>query len=390
MQKLILTGLGILFSLSCFAQSCEITTVTNIDSNQVKTLASSPVMLLPSAKPSHYWQIMSVEAQSHYNGKANRVKVYTYLNSPAFPSWWSLILYDTADVLQKSTQTLNDYNLIDGAALYLTADSNTTGNSSLKVWVTYRLVSMTGATICDSTSAVSVNGGICTEIFHLNSSQIKTLNSSPITIIGAPAVGYYTKVLAVDADLNYAGTPYSGNTILSIFVADTTKNIGTNNTTLTDSRSTLRGFAIGSNSAELAVNAPVKITTQLGNTIAGNSDIDLYLTYKTIAIGQSSCTGTGNPLLDAVKDTIVNLISDTVDLQLNKINVLVSSGTCTNVTYRFPAGQDQDAVGIITTQDVLNAIVDAANNTGNITPKRILQLRDGYDITFRNLNGQWY
>lgn len=117
--------------------------------------------------------------------------------------------------------------------------------------------------------------------------EVLTLNSIPIEIVPAPSVGYAIQILSASMRLVYNSAAYATNTVvvLTTVGAGTEEQFEFASGALT---STVDTFTIATNSAnqseQIIENAAVQVEIANGDPTAGNSDIDIYITYRTIQL----------------------------------------------------------------------------------------------------------
>lgn len=383
--------LFILVSLTVKPASCITTIVVNLDSNQLKILNSNPVQVIPQPPTNYFTEILKVKVDYTAGTVAYPIPyntLYFYYGDTTHTTHFSLALMGGSS-LTTSTENLNDYELLANSAVFIKMlDHNPAqGNGSVKVYLTYRYVRTDGTTDCQPET--DSTGSVCTEIIHLTQTQILNLNTTPQVILPAPSPDRYIKLLGADCKRD-TGTAYTTNINMLLYYTDSTKFSGTNNQSLGDSTSVLRSFAIGANGAILNAGQPLKITTQNGNPSGGTNGVDLLITYMTISVDSNECFGGVQVRnLPYAKDSIGNLLLDTVYLQLNTENLIVAQGSTQNIVYVFPQGADGDVIKITNTQGIINAIPDGVG-ISTLTPRRISELISETEVTFRWAQSGWY
>ena len=126
-----------------------------------------------------------------------------------------------------------------------------------------------------------------TQKIPVTSSQINNMFSNPIATGISVQAGCAAQILDVYARITYATTPYATNTNINIaFQTAPTQSIWQQNTLLTDTATTIRRFTKTSGAgAEIVIdNDSFVITNTSGDPTAGDSDIDVYITYKIITL----------------------------------------------------------------------------------------------------------
>ena len=143
------------------------------------------------------------------------------------------------------------------------------------------------ATVASMLSAAAQ--GILTVKRTLSIVEVRDLHNIPIELIAAPGVGKALQVLHVSAFLDFATTPYP-NTVYIAFryagmgAAGMNVQLATAFTTAaTDSYRTAGGGAGGVLTDNWAINTAFTVYTN-GATGAGDSPVNVYITYKIIDI----------------------------------------------------------------------------------------------------------
>ena len=117
------------------------------------------------------------------------------------------------------------------------------------------------------------------------SADVLTLNSTPITIVGAVA-GYAIEVISASRKLDFNTTPYATNTDLILITSGATsfqvkgKINSSVSTTLSMGKST-PGLAT---STQLIANADLLVQVPTGDPTAGDSDITVFVNYRLIPV----------------------------------------------------------------------------------------------------------
>lgn len=131
------------------------------------------------------------------------------------------------------------------------------------------------------------NGVVClggSASLTIASADVLTLNTTPLTIVGAVA-GYAIEVISASFSLDFNSTAYATNTYLAL----QTKNAGAAQITsneLDGTTSRIMRFLEPVNPApsqtQLVVNSPLQVTVLNGNPTAGDSDITVFVNYRLI------------------------------------------------------------------------------------------------------------
>lgn len=374
------------------SDNCIKSIVVNLDSTAIRNLNATPVQLIPQPPAGHYIQLKGMDVKYNQGTIAyppNALLAAYHLGSSE-GAYFSVSLYKGVPFMS-GWPPINGGEMIADAPVMLTITDTSTlaGNGSISVIVTYRVVSMTGTTVCDTvTSTSGGQGGECKQIVNLTSTQILNLHSTPQTLLPAPPSGKYIQVKYIITFFSFNTTPYSVNTQLEVFFTDTLRPTGGNAVTLLDTVSTMRSFGVNQGGASYEMASPLKIRTKNGNPVNGDSDIELLIIYEVVDSGVSICSGI-NGALPYVKDSVLNLTLDTVYLQLNTENIIVAQGKYQNLVYMFPSGTDGDVIKITNTQNIDNVIPDGVGfNT--ITPRRAAELISETEVTLRWAQSGWY
>lgn len=117
------------------------------------------------------------------------------------------------------------------------------------------------------------------------SADVLTLNSTPITIIGAVS-GYAIEVVSASLKVDYNTTAYATNTTLTLTTSGATEAQADNSIDATVARVGKFRHRSTSGSAatttQLIANADLQVSVDGGNPTAGDSDITVYVNYRLI------------------------------------------------------------------------------------------------------------
>ena len=145
----------------------------------------------------------------------------------------------------------------------------------------------TGTTGATGATGPAGNTNVLTTKLTLTTAQILALNTTPIQIVPTPGVGFALQVINVMVRLNYNSIAYTTNTTIGIYnngsnlyqhliagvLGDTVTKIGIGSdqmTTVTVS--------------QVVENTALVVSTIGGNPLAGNSSINVYLTYSIVTL----------------------------------------------------------------------------------------------------------
>ena len=117
------------------------------------------------------------------------------------------------------------------------------------------------------------------------SADVLTLNTTPITIVGAVS-GYAIEVVSASLKIDYNTTAYATNTTLTLTTSGATEAQADNSIDATVARvgkfrhrSTSGSL---STTTQLIVNADLQVSVDTGNPTAGDSDITVFVNYRLI------------------------------------------------------------------------------------------------------------
>lgn len=117
------------------------------------------------------------------------------------------------------------------------------------------------------------------------SADVLTLNSTPITIVGAVS-GYAIEVVSASMKIDFNTTPYATNTTLTLITSGATEAQADNSIDATVAR--IGKFRHRSTSGSLSTttqmiaNADLQVSVDIGDPTAGDSDITVYVNYRLI------------------------------------------------------------------------------------------------------------
>ena len=117
------------------------------------------------------------------------------------------------------------------------------------------------------------------------SADVLTLNSTPITIIGAVA-GYAIEVISASVKIDYNTTPYATNTTITLITSGATEPQADNSIDATVSRTGKfrHRYTSGASTTatQIITNADLQVSVDSGDPTAGDSDITVYVNYRLI------------------------------------------------------------------------------------------------------------
>lgn len=117
------------------------------------------------------------------------------------------------------------------------------------------------------------------------SADVLTLNTTPITIIGAVS-GYAIEVISASLKIDYNTTAYATNTTLTLTTSGATAPQADNSIDATVARTGRfrNRYTSGepSTTTQLIANADLQVSVDTGNPTAGDSDITVFVHYRLI------------------------------------------------------------------------------------------------------------
>jgi len=136
----------------------------------------------------------------------------------------------------------------------------------------------------EMTTVVTCLGGSAS--VELTPAQVKTLNSTPITIVGAVS-GYVIEVVSASVKIAFNTTPYATNTSLHLHIAGADDNVGQigNNILLATVDQISSAYAPSNPSSgqtQVLANADLQVKVPSGDPTAGDSTVTVYVNYRFI------------------------------------------------------------------------------------------------------------
>lgn len=132
------------------------------------------------------------------------------------------------------------------------------------------------------------NGVVClggSASLTIASADVLTLNTKPLTIVGAVA-GYAIEVVSASMKIAFNTTPYATNTTLTLITSGATEPQADNSIDATVSRTgRFRHRSTSGASAtatQIITNAELQVSVDSGDPTAGDSDITVFVNYRLI------------------------------------------------------------------------------------------------------------
>jgi hypothetical protein len=117
------------------------------------------------------------------------------------------------------------------------------------------------------------------------SADVLTLNTKPLTIVGAVA-GYAIEVVSASLKIDFNTTAYATNTTLTLITSGATEPQADNSIDATVARigKFRHRYTSGASATatQMIANADLQVSVDIGNPTAGDSDITVYVNYRLI------------------------------------------------------------------------------------------------------------
>lgn len=134
------------------------------------------------------------------------------------------------------------------------------------------------------------NGVVClggSASLTIASADVLTLNSTPLTIVGAVS-GYAIEVVSASMKIDFATTAYATNTTLTLITSGATEPQADNSIDATVARTGKfrHRYTSGASATatQMITNADLQVSVDLGDPTAGDSDITIYVNYRLIPV----------------------------------------------------------------------------------------------------------
>jgi len=132
------------------------------------------------------------------------------------------------------------------------------------------------------------NGLVClggSASLTISSADVLTLNTTPITIVGAVA-GYAIEVVSASVKIDFNTTPYATNITLLLITSGANEPQADDTIDATVSRTGRfrHRYTSGAlpTTTQIITNADLQVSVDSGNPTAGDSDITVYVHYRLI------------------------------------------------------------------------------------------------------------
>lgn len=124
--------------------------------------------------------------------------------------------------------------------------------------------------------------GVFTVKIHLLPAQINQLNTTPATLVPAQGAGKIVVPLSITENLVYGGTAYTTHTTLNYKIGTAIATIDAS--VLPATASSIYVVPVSQNYNGALANQPLTLTVSAGNPAAGNSPLDIYITYLVLTL----------------------------------------------------------------------------------------------------------
>lgn len=119
------------------------------------------------------------------------------------------------------------------------------------------------------------------------SADVLTLNTTPLTIVGAVA-GYAIEVVSASVKIDSPGAPYATNVGLELICDGATVKQAVNLFALNSSVTSVRRFSIGGSTGatdtQVIANADLLVQVPTGDPTGGDADITVFVNYRLIPV----------------------------------------------------------------------------------------------------------
>ena len=119
------------------------------------------------------------------------------------------------------------------------------------------------------------------------SADVLTLNSIPVELVAAPGAGYAIEVISASVNLVFASAAYATNTTLQLIINGATS-AQVQGTILNATLSKIAKFStvvsVSAGTTQIIENAALNVSVATGDPITGDSDIEVFVLYRLIAV----------------------------------------------------------------------------------------------------------
>ena len=132
------------------------------------------------------------------------------------------------------------------------------------------------------------NGVVClggSASIELTAAQVLSLNSTPITIVGAVS-GYAIEVVSASLKIDYNTTAYATNTMMTLITSGATEPQADNSIDATVARTGRfrhrSTSGVSATATQMITNADLQVSVDAGNPTAGDSTVAVFVNYRLI------------------------------------------------------------------------------------------------------------
>jgi len=117
--------------------------------------------------------------------------------------------------------------------------------------------------------------------------EVLTLNTTPVEIVPAPGVGYAIEVISVSMKMVFVSAAYAANTTLQAITSGATVSQFEGNVldaSVSKQAKLSLVEASGATSTQIIENAAVNMKAKTGDPTTGDSDIQVFVLYRILAV----------------------------------------------------------------------------------------------------------
>ena len=129
-------------------------------------------------------------------------------------------------------------------------------------------------------------GALCTSV-SIPTASVLTLNSVPVEIVAAPGAGYAIEVISASLKIDFNSAAYATNTKLQLIcngADDHQLRIDALDATLSKIVKLEDDSVLAAGTTQIIENAALNVNVDTGNPTTGDSDIEVFVLYRLIAV----------------------------------------------------------------------------------------------------------